>query len=108
MVVTARLAAGLHAGGLFVDRMPASVGGDEHTTVMDLHQPALTDHLDGLPGQPCAGLVDDGGEPDRALGADPPCRHRPRRRARPGNGLAGFSRGSASWNRSIGGTPPID
>ena len=60
--------------------MPASVGRDEHPAVVDLHQPALADHLDGLAGQPRAGLVDDVANPIVPLRADPPRRHRARPR----------------------------
>ena len=36
------------AGGLLGDGVPAGVGRDQHTAVMDLHQPAVADDLDGL------------------------------------------------------------
>ena len=48
----------------------------EHAAVVELHEPAVADDLDGLAGQPHPGLVGGGGEPDRALRADPPRRHR--------------------------------
>jgi hypothetical protein len=31
-------------GALFLDRMTACVGGDEHTTVLEMHQTAIADH----------------------------------------------------------------
>jgi hypothetical protein len=39
-------------GGLLVERMPAGMGRYEDTSMMDLHEPALTDDLNGLTGQP--------------------------------------------------------
>jgi hypothetical protein len=61
----------------FVEGLPASVGGDQYASVVELHETAVADHLHLLARQPSAGFVLRGGEADGALGAHPPCRHRP-------------------------------
>ena len=40
------------SGGLPIDPMSAGVGGDEHPSVMKVHESVLTDHADVLAGQP--------------------------------------------------------
>ena len=99
------------AGGLLVEGVAAGVGGDEHPTMVELHEPALADDLDGLAGQPRARPCScDGREADRALGAHPPRRHRlaPARSSRARRLRPDSTLGAASLNRSIGGTRPID
>ena len=81
----------------------------EHTAVVELHEPAVADDLDGLTGQPHPGLVAGGGEADRALGARPAASspaHRRRASARRAASAGSLAVASASWNRSIGGDPP--
>mgnify|MGYP006138690169 CR=1 FL=1 len=43
------------------------VGGDQHTTVMDVHQPSIADELHVLTGEPHPGLVMHAGEADQSL-----------------------------------------
>lgn len=62
----------LQPGVLLVERVSASVGGNQHAPVMELHQAPIADHLHLLARQPGADLVVRGGEADRALGTDPP------------------------------------
>ena len=52
-----------------VERVATGVGGDQHATVVDLHQPAVADDLNVLAGQPRPRLVGGGGEADGAFRA---------------------------------------
>ena len=44
-------------GGLVGGLVAAGVGGDEHATVVEVHEPAVADDLDGLTGEPHPGQV---------------------------------------------------
>ena len=49
--------------------------GDEHTPMVELHEPAIADDLDGLAGQPHVGPVGRGGEAGGSFGRHSPRRH---------------------------------
>lgn len=82
--------------------------GDQHATMVDLHQPGVAGDLDGLAGQPGAGLVGTVANPIVPLGLPRLVVTGPDAEVVSVNGLAGFSRGSAGLNRSMGATPPND
>jgi hypothetical protein len=89
--------------------MPAGMGGNEHTAVVELHQAAVADHLDGLAGQPHPRLVLGGGEADRPAGGHPRVvTGTPASTSSGSSASIGPGLGMASRNRSKGGTRPID
>ena len=51
------LLASTSSSGLVGGLVPSGMRGDEHTAVVEVHEPVLADHLDGLAGQPHPGQV---------------------------------------------------
>ena len=80
-----------------VGSLALHVGGDAHTGVEDVDQPAATDDLDGFTGERRADPIGEPGEADVAALIDPPCHpSRPRSR-RP------VPRTEARWSRRLEG-----
>lgn len=81
---------------LFGRVVTAGVRRDQHTAVVEVHEPAIADHLDFLAGEPHASLVVGCGEADRALAA-----HAPGRRWRhPRGGISRRSDGVSTAERA--------